>query len=220
MTAEQAAEAGKDLDFTKVWAALMRVSAQQEKTSRQQRKTDAQIAKMSERVDKTSERVDKTSERIDKTLEEVAKLSKNMDGVNKSLGKWIEEMVYPNLWDKFDQFGYEFTKGGRRLKFKVNGQTIAEADIFLENGDCAMPVEVKTTLTEEDVDDHLERMDKIRLYLNERNDKRKLVGAVGGAVVSESVLRYAQKKGLYVLVQSGDSIIVAEIPHGFTAKEW
>ena len=38
MTAEQAAEAGKDLDFAKVWAALM-------KFDEQQRRTDEQIAR-------------------------------------------------------------------------------------------------------------------------------------------------------------------------------
>jgi hypothetical protein len=38
-----------------------------------------------------------------------------------------------------------------------------------------MPVEVKTDLTVEDIDEHLERIEKIRGYM----DKRKLVGMVG-----------------------------------------
>jgi len=196
MTAEQAAEAGKDLDFAKVWAALMETRQQIAEASA---KTDAQIAK---------------------TSEDVANLTKNMDGVNKSLGRWVEEMVYPNLWDKFDQYGYEFTQGSQRRKFRNGKQVIAEVDIFLENGDYAMPVETKTTFTEEDVDDHLERMGKIRLYMDEHNDKRTLVGAIAGAIVPENVLHYAQKKGLYVLVQSGDSVVVAETPKGFSPRKW
>jgi hypothetical protein len=151
---------------------------------------------------------------------EVTELSRNIGGVNRSLGRWIEEMVYPNLWDKFDQYGYEFTQGSQRRKFRDNRQTIAEADILLENGDYAMPVEVKMDLSEEDIDDHLDRIGKIRLYMDKRGDKRLLVGAVAGAIVPESVCRYAQKKGLYVLVQSGDSVEVASIPQGFEVRKW
>jgi hypothetical protein len=39
-------------------------------------------------------------------------------------------------------------------------------------------------------------------------------------VVSNEVKKYAQKKGLYVLVQSGDLIEVAEAPQQFKAREW
>jgi hypothetical protein len=206
MTAEQAHEAAKGLTFEDVWAALM--------------KTDAQIEKMSKRVDQTSEVVKKTSEVVKKTSEEVAELSKNIGGVNRSLGRWTEQMVAAKLWEKFDVFEYEFTKGSRNIKFRDGGQTIAEVDIFLENGDYAMPVEVKTDLTEEDIDDHLDRIGKIRVYMDKHGDKRRLVGAVAGAIVPESVCRYAQKKGLYVLVQSGDSIEVASVPKGFQARKW
>jgi hypothetical protein len=161
-----------------------------------------------------------TRQQIAKTSADVANLTKNMDGVNKSLGRWVEEMVYPSLWDKFDQYGYEFTMGSQRRKFKDGKKIIAEADIFLENGEYAMPVETKTTFTEEDVNGHLDRMDKIRLYMDKHNDKRLLVGAIAGAIVPENVVRYAQKNGLYVLMQSGDSVVVAEAPEGFTPRKW
>jgi hypothetical protein len=39
-------------------------------------------------------------------------------------------------------------------------------------------------------------------------------------VVADNVREYAQKKGLYVLVQSGDSVEVAEAPANFKAREW
>jgi hypothetical protein len=41
-----------------------------------------------------------------------------------------------------------------------------------------------------------------------------------GAVVPVNVRRYAQKHGLYVLEQSGESVALAEAPHGFKAAEW
>ena len=83
-----------------------------------------------------------------------------------------------------------------------------------------MPVEVKTELTTEDVKEHLQRIEAIREYFDERGDKRKLVGAVAGGVVSENVLKYAQKQGLYVIIQTGDSVAIADIPPDFKAREW
>ncbi|MHC6204681.1 hypothetical protein ACYULU_15990 [Breznakiellaceae bacterium SP9] len=50
--------------------------------------------------------------------------------------------------------------------------------------------------------------------------KKKRLGAVAGGIVAESVKRYAQKKGLYVLVQSGESVNVAETAKDFKAREW
>ncbi|MDR2375661.1 MAG: hypothetical protein LBD96_04390, partial [Treponema sp.] len=75
-------------------------------------------------------------------------------------------------------------------------------------------------LTEKDVDEHLERIGKIRELFDGREDRRKLVGAVAGMAVAEEVRKYAQRKGLYVLVQSGDSVTVADAPENFKAREW
>ena len=124
-----------------------------------------------------------------------------------------------SVWNKFNALGYDFTKGGN-YRFKESGQVLAEVDIFLENGDYAMPIEVKLDLTTDDVDEHLERIDKVRLYMDEHGDNRKLLGAVAGGIVPESVKRYAQKKGLYVLVQSGESVNIAETAKDFKAREW
>jgi predicted transcriptional regulator len=198
MTADEAREAAKGLSFEDVWAALL--------------KTDAQIEKMSKRVDKTSAEVAKTSK-------EVAKLTKNLGGIGNSLGKMTEAMFSAELWKKFGVHGFKFTKGSR-IKFSADNQVLAEVDFFMENGDYAMPVEIKTELSVEDVDDHLKRMDKIRKYMNGKKDRRKLVGAVAGAVVPPNVLKYAQRKGFFVLVQTGDSIAIAKMPKGFSPTEW
>ncbi|MDR0668809.1 MAG: hypothetical protein LBF95_01890, partial [Treponema sp.] len=97
---------------------------------------------------------------------------------------------------------------------------VAQVDILLENGEYAMPVEVKSVLTERDVDEHLERIEKVREQLDKRGDRRKLVGAVAGMAVADEVRKYGQRKGLYVLVQSGDSVVVADTPENFKAREW
>jgi hypothetical protein len=46
------------------------------------------------------------------------------------------------------------------------------------------------------------------------------VGAVAGMVISKKVREYAQEKGLYVLVQSGDTTAAVEPPERFKPREW
>jgi hypothetical protein len=156
---------------------------------------------------------------VSKMAAKIDNLSDTVGIIVNNQGKMIEEMFSANVWDKFDVYGYEFTKEGS-IKLRENGMIIAQVDIFLENGKYAMAVEVKSTLTNDWVDDHLERMDKIRAYMDSHNDERILVGAVAGSIVPENVRRYAEKHGLYVLLQNGENISVAEYPKKFKGKEW
>jgi hypothetical protein len=195
MTAAEAAAAAKDLSFEKVWVMFQELSRE---ADRRQAEISRQQAEVSQQI---------------------KELSKNIGGVNNAFGKWAEEMVSAKLWEKFASLGYTFTRGGP-YKFWEEGRTIAQVDMLLENGDYAMPVEIKSTLTVEDVDEHIGRIKRVREQLDKRGDRRKLVGAVAGMVAAEAVRKYAQKKGLYVLVQSGDSVALAETDGTFRAREW
>jgi hypothetical protein len=93
-------------------------------------------------------------------------------------------------------------------------------DVILENGEYILLAEVKTDLRIEFVDYHLKRMEKIRKYMDNHNDARKIIGAVAGGNVPDDVLLYAQNNGLFVIVQSGDSSTIADMPKGFEARIW
>jgi hypothetical protein len=200
MTAEQAAEAGKSLDFEKVWAALM--------------ETRQQMAELS------AETAQRFKDLSAETSQRVKDLSDNIGGVNNTLGKSTEAMVSCNVWRKFEPLNYTFTTASQNRVFYENHKRIAESDFFLENGDFVMPIEVKTTLEIEDVNKHLNRIALIRHYMDSHNDSRKIVAAMAGAVVSLKVLDYAHEKGLYVLVLNGENIDVADGGEGFKAGEW
>ena len=147
-------------------------------------------------------------------------LEKSLGKLGNSYGEQIEAM-FVNLGTKFNELGYSFPKEAGRTKFHdENRQCLAEVDHLLENGDVIMPVEIKAKLKKEDVDDHIERLGIISKYNIVHNDKRKVLGTVAGGVVPQNVLRYAQKRGLYVLVQNGDSIEIAKIPANFKPHEW
>jgi len=200
MTAKQAAEAAKGLTFEKVWAALME--------SRQ-------------RMEESQKRMEESNQELKKQMEESQKrIEKNLGGLGNSLG-WLTESLFTNeLWKKFSDLGIPVTCQSSHRKFCDEKQALAEIDLFIENGECAIAVEIKTKMTVEHIDDHLERIEIVRRYLDARGDRRKLLGAVAGGVVPENVLKYAQKKGLYVVLQTGDSVAIADAPQGFIAREW
>ena len=221
MTAEQAAEAAKGLTFEKVWAALMENRQQMQESQKEMQESRQQMQEshqqMRESQQETQKSMDESLKKMEKNISEV---SKKLGKLGNSIGELTEAMFSPELWEKFAEIGLPVTRQSCNVTFTENRQVIAEADVFIENGEFAMPVEIKTKLLDEDVDEHLERMAKIRRYFDARGEKRKLIGAVAGGIVPESVMNRAHKKGLYVIIQSGDSAIIAAAPQGFKAREW
>ncbi|MDR2160226.1 MAG: hypothetical protein LBP23_09210 [Treponema sp.] len=63
-----------------------------------------------------------------------------------------------------------------------------------ENGDAVMAVEIKTKPNDGDIDNHIDRMEKMRKHADLHKDTRKYFGAMAGAVFSESARVYALKK--------------------------
>jgi hypothetical protein len=238
------------LNFEQVWAAIIAMSREAEKrqqeadkrrqemeqaaekrrqemeqaAEKRQQEADKRQREMEQAAEKRQQEADKRQKETEKLQREttllVRRLSKNVGGVNHTLGRLMEAMYAAQLWDKFGAFGYGFTKGGPNIKFVKDGQVIAEADIFLEDGSYVMAVEVKTDLDNDDVDDHLERLATIRGYMDDHGDKRILLGAVAGGIAPVDVVKYAQKKGLHVVGWSGKLATVLEAPQSFKAREW
>jgi predicted AAA+ superfamily ATPase len=125
---------------------------------------------------------------------------RKISNLGSRLGELVEEIVFPNIVEKFNKLGYAFGRAGPRVCYRDSqGQYITEVDILLENGDAALAVEVKTLLTHNDVREHTQRMEKLRRYADEHGDKRKLLGAVAGGIAPEGVKAFAVKSGFFVL---------------------
>jgi hypothetical protein len=89
---------------------------------------------------------------------------------------------------------------------------------MLENGDKAMLVEVKTQLTTERVNKHIERLEKMRRFADLRGDKRTFLGAVAAVVVPDEAKDYALSQGFYLIEPSGENFNITP-PNG-KPKEW
>ena len=139
--------------------------------------------------------------------------------LGKRFGDVVEYMVAPNLRDKFRELGYDFPKANPNSDVSDRTNNISlEIDIMLENGDKAMLVEVKAKLTTEDVQDHIDRLEKMRKYADLHGDKRTFLGAVASVVLTDNVKEYALKQGFFVIEPSGETFNI--IPPNNNPKEW
>ena len=150
--------------------------------------------------------------RMEKTDQKIADLGDR-------IGQLVETMVEGGILRLFKALGYSFDICSRDIEF--GNETLGidgEIDLFLENGEYALLVEVKTNLSVSDVKNHVKRLEKYRRLADFRNDKRRFIAAVGGGVIRKNVREFALKSGLYVVQQSGDNIEV--IPPEGKPKVW
>ena len=147
-------------------------------------------------------------------------LNRRFGELTNRFGDMVEFMVMPNLVTKFEELRFTFTKANRtEIKDKEHGIFI-EIDALLENGDKVMAVEIKTKPSVDDINYHVERMEKLRKYADLHGDKRIYLGAIAGAVFSDSNKIYALKKGFYVIEPSGDTFTIIEPNGAYYPHEW
>ena len=200
----------KGLDFEQVWAALM--------------EDRIRLRESNERFDREME---KSRVKFDRQLKEskdaydrqVSDYNKRFGDFTNRFGEVVEYMITPNLQEKFRELGLVFPKANNNTKvLDYDNNIFLEVDVMLENGDRAMLVEIKTKPTTENVQEHIERIEKMRKYADLHGDKRTFWGAVAGVVMTLNVKNYALGQGLYVIEPSGETFNITP-PNG-QPKEW
>jgi hypothetical protein len=185
------------LTFEKVWAMF-------QETDKRFQETDKFLKEQALEADKRFRETDKRFRETDRQIQQNQKM---MGDLGRKFGKIIEHMFIPNLKEKFNALGYVFEKSSPNVLIGSREHNIyTELDVFLENGDCVLAVEVKAQADTGDVREHIERMEKLRKYFDAKQDKRKIYGAIAGAVIPENVYDFALKQGFYVIKQSGDTV--------------
>ena len=192
-----------------VWAMLMELAASQKELTASQKET--------ERIIKENAAINAASQR--ETEKMISEIGKRFGNFTNSFGEMVEYMVAPNLQDRFSDLGLDFTEVGNDIKMRDRKNGIAfQIDVYLQNSDTAMLVEVKADLGISDINAHIERLEKMRKYADLRGDKRTFLGAVAGVVVKANVREYALSQGLYLVEPSGETFFITPPPD--KPKEW
>ena len=185
------------------------------------RETDLKMQETRQLIKEIALLQKETDRKMQETDRQMKETDRKMGKLINTLGEIVEHLVAPGMKKKFRKLGYhfEYSNTNTCIERADTGQTIAEMDVWLTNGEYALAVEVKSKLTTEYVNEHVDRLEKIREYFNDVGDKRKILGAVAGAIVEKNVRDYAIKKGFFVMAQSGDTMLL-DIPKGFKPREW
>jgi len=121
----------------------------------------------------------------------------------------------------FQEKGIEIRTSLQNAKGFYDKKEYYQIDLLLINSTIAVVVEVKSTLGIAEVNEHLERMEKIKRVPPDRIDLKgvTLVGAVAGMLIESDADKYAYRQGLYVLKQKGTIVEIVN-DDKFKPKEW
>jgi hypothetical protein len=163
-------------------------------------------------------------------FEEIRELFKESDRKLKEVGRqlgrfgneagfFVQELVKPGLVRLLRERGIDVDRTHSNLEVsrrKPGGAM--EIDLLACNGDQVVVVEVKKKLKTEDVEEHVERLDRFRAAFPEY-DSHELYGAVAGMSVPDNAASYAERRGLFVIAPSGDDVTLLNSP-GFSPRRW
>jgi len=169
--------------------------------------TDRQLKERAAETDRQmKETTIQMKERAAETDRLIKTMTKSIGELGNRLGSFVEEMVKPGLVRLFQAQGLKVHRTMQNLTCRDDdGQFLAQVDLLVVDSDTAIAVECKSHLSIDDVNDHLERMAMFKTCWPEYA-AYKLLGGVAAMVLPEDVGRYAYRKGLFVLAQSGEAV--------------
>jgi len=124
------------------------------------------------------------------------------------LGEFVQSMIKPAVVRLFKERGIEVHKVNQNVEVSNPDLNLAmEIDLLVVNKEYCVLIEVKSNLSTDDVNEHLERMTKFKPLFPEYANKKAL-GAVAGITIAENVAKYAYRKGFFVIGQKGDAAVI------------
>ena len=183
------------------------------------RKFQEASREMTQRNAETDRKFQDTDRKFQDTDRKIQQLSELIGRQGNRLGDFVQEMVRPAVVRLLRERGLPVHQVAPNLSaYDDNGQVIAEVDLLALNAQVAVAVECKSHLSVDDVNEHLERLAQFKGCFPQYRDYQ-LLGAVAGMVVPDQVGRYAYRKGLFVLAQSGQAIEIRN-DASFQPKTW
>ncbi|MCA2630240.1 MAG: DUF3782 domain-containing protein [Microcystis sp. M069S2] len=183
--------------------------SQQELSQSQQELSQAQ--------QKLSQAQKETDKQIKETDKQINRVSKQIGELGNRLGEFVEWQVRPAVVRLFQERGIDVHEFHPGISVKRDNEGL-EIDLLVVNDTDAILVEVKSKLTQRDVDEHLQRLAKFKRLMPRFRDVKAL-GAVAAMIVPNEVASYGCRQGLFVLVQSGENVIILNDAE-FTPRVW
>jgi hypothetical protein len=156
------------------------------------------------RMTAMTEESNRSKREVDRQLlllrEEISDLGRQLGYVGRSMGEMVELLLVPGICEKMNLYGHNFTIISPNKKFKKDKRYLTEIDLFLENCEEIMAVEIKTHLNARWVGGHLQRLKLLRENESITGLSGKvLYAAVAGIIIDADARVLALDNGMYVI---------------------
>jgi len=178
------------------------------------KETDEKFKQRDIEFEETKRLMRESSMATDRKIKEV---SASIGRLGNRLGDFIEDAVRPAAVRLFQGRGIVVHEVQQNVTVQ-RGEEGLEIDLMVVNDSEAVAVECKSNLKIDDVNEHLDRLAKLKRLLP-RYATTKVMGAVAAMVIPDNVARYAASKGLFVIGQSGEDMAIRN-DEDFTPAVW
>lgn len=159
--------------------------------------------------------------RFDQKISKVtSELAKKISQLGDTLGRYAEEQVKADLVNKFLKWGipvHSYTT--HFVQQDQNNEFIYEVDILIYNSNYVIALEVKNQIKKDDIDEHIERMAKIKQHPLPDTKGKILLAGVASMIVGNGLEQYAESKGLFFIKPSGETVKIVN-KKTFKPREW
>jgi len=165
------------------------------------------LQKIEELIYKGFKETDARWKESDKRIERMhQQFAKDLNGVTDSLSRFAEQTVFPATKRLFKERGIRLNLFYSNLEAHDLDGNNMETDVVGIGPKCAVVIEVKLRLRQTDIKEFLEK--KLPRFFDFFPGFRRpiLYGGVAGKSIDKDVDRFAYKKGLFVISQTGDNV--------------
>ncbi|MEY3298037.1 MAG: hypothetical protein RLZZ597_1297 [Cyanobacteriota bacterium] len=201
-----------------VWRLLAELTEAQKETERRFQATDLKFQETDRKFQESRQELDRV---ITETRRDIAESNRQLNQQLGALGdKWglfLENMVVPACKTLFLDRGIPVHQVSQRVQKILGGDTL-EIDVLVQNQNHILAVEVKSSLSVDDIKEFVENLQRFHQFFPEHAD-RQLYGAATGIAFDQGADRYAYCQGLFVLAQSGETMRILN-DASFEPRAW
>jgi hypothetical protein len=194
-----------------VWRLLAELIESQKETERKFQETERLLKEQTQETERLLKEQTQETERLlkeqsSKTDQQIQQVNQQLGKLGNRLGEFAEWQIRPAAVRLFQERGIDVHEIHSGVSKQTDEDGI-EIDLLVVNETEAVLIEVKSKLSQLDVDEHLDRLGKFKQLMPRYGNVRTL-GAVAGMVVPVDIARYAYRQGLFVIAPSGDDVII------------
>ena len=224
-----------DLPWQEVWSLFRETDRKFQETDRKFQETDRKFQEtdrkfqeterlmqqrseeMDQRFQETDRKFQETDRKFQETDKKIKEVSVAIGRLGGRLGEFVEYAVQPAAVRLFREKGIDVHEVHRQVSVQRDEGAL-EIDLMVINQENLVGIECKSSLSVDDVKEHLYRLRKVKTLMPAYANKR-VLGAVAGMVVPDNVAKFAEKNGLYVMAQSGDTVKILN-DESFNPASW